>query len=117
MSHPQPEGKKPRLIAEVMAGRAAPASDRMASDVTAYLISGPALFGFLGWLLGGQIGAQRLLILLGILLGMTLSMYLVWLRYGMPETSQTTVPAERRGASLESERPTGPTDRSTKENL
>ena len=46
-----------------------------------YLLSGPLVFGGLGW------GADHLLntgflIVLGLLAGMGLSLYLVWFRYG-----------------------------------
>ncbi|MCH8612351.1 AtpZ/AtpI family protein [Arsenicicoccus dermatophilus] len=54
-----------------------------ASDVTAYLLAGPASFGLLGYgldrWLGSAVGVPA-----GILLGLALSLYIVWVRYGRP---------------------------------
>lgn len=54
-----------------------------ATGVLAYLIGGPVTFGGLGWLLDSWWGTGFALPT-GILLGMTMSMYIVWLRYGSP---------------------------------
>lgn len=61
-------------------------ADAMGSTVLAYLITGPVLFGGLGWLLDRALGLT-LFVVVGILAGMTLSLYTVWLRYGTSETS------------------------------
>lgn len=56
-------------------------ADAMGSMIIAYLVTGPALFGGLGWLLSQWLGTT-FFIPVGILLGMSLSMYIIWLRYG-----------------------------------
>ena len=56
-------------------------ADAMGSTILAYLLTGPALFGGLGWLLSQWLGTA-FFIPVGILLGMILSMYVIWLRYG-----------------------------------
>lgn len=56
-------------------------ADAMGSTIIAYLLSGPALFGGLGWLLAQWLGTTFFLPV-GILLGMALSLYVIWLRYG-----------------------------------
>lgn len=53
----------------------------LATDVIAYLIAGPVLFGGLGYLVDQWLGTA-FLIVLGLLGGMALSMYVIWLRYG-----------------------------------
>ena len=52
--------------------------------VLAYLISGPLLYGGLGWLVDRWLGTNPAFVLLGIVGGMALSLYLVWFRYGAP---------------------------------
>jgi len=47
----------------------------------AYLLSGPLLYGGLGWLLDRWLGTSFLLPV-GIIGGMVLSLYLIWFRYG-----------------------------------
>lgn len=47
----------------------------------AYLISGPAIYGGIGWLLDVWLGTSWL-VGVGIVAGMALSLYLVWFRYG-----------------------------------
>lgn len=56
-------------------------ADAMGSTIIAYLLTGPALFGGLGWLLSQWLGTT-FFIPVGILLGMALSLYVIWLRYG-----------------------------------
>lgn len=51
--------------------------------VTAYLISGPVVYAGLGWLLDKWLGTGFLLPA-GLLGGMAMSLYVVWLRYGKP---------------------------------
>jgi len=50
-------------------------------NVVSYLISGPVLFGGIGWALDGWLGTA-FLVPVGILAGMAVSLYLVWFRYG-----------------------------------
>lgn len=59
------------------------ASDQTSASVIAYLITGPAVFGGLGLLLDRWLGTG-FLVLLGLLGGMALSLYVIWLRYGTP---------------------------------
>ncbi|MDO5501789.1 MAG: hypothetical protein Q4G67_01325 [Actinomycetia bacterium] len=56
-------------------------ADAMGATIIAYLITGPALFGGIGWLLAEWLDL-RLLIPVGVLAGMALSLYTIWLRYG-----------------------------------
>ena len=56
--------------------------DAAAWTVLAYLISGPLLYGGLGWVADRWLGTGPWLVLLGILGGMTAAIYLVWVRYG-----------------------------------
>ena len=55
----------------------------LATGVLAYLIGGPATFAGIGWLLDRWWGTG-FAVPAGILVGMSLSMYIVWLRYGSP---------------------------------
>jgi F0F1-type ATP synthase assembly protein I len=50
-------------------------------NVVSYLITGPVLFGGIGWALDAWLGTSWL-VAVGILGGMALSLYLVWFRYG-----------------------------------
>jgi hypothetical protein len=50
-------------------------------NVVSYLISGPVLFGGIGWALDGWLGTA-FFVPFGILAGMAVSLYLVWVRYG-----------------------------------
>jgi ATP synthase protein I len=56
--------------------------DGEAWTVLAYLISGPLLYGGLGWLADRWLGTSPWLGLVGIVGGMALAVYLVWVRYG-----------------------------------
>ncbi len=47
----------------------------------AYLITGPLVYGGGGWLLDRLLGTT-FLVGVGIVVGMALSLYLVWFRYG-----------------------------------
>ncbi|GAB97767.1 MFS family permease [Kineosphaera limosa] len=58
-------------------------ADRLGATVTAYLVTGPVLYALLGWLADRWLGTSFLLPA-GLLGGMALSLYLVWLRYGKP---------------------------------
>jgi hypothetical protein len=50
-------------------------------NVVSYLITGPAMFGGVGWALDHWLGTTWL-VAVGIVGGMALSLYLVWFRYG-----------------------------------
>jgi hypothetical protein len=50
-------------------------------NVVSYLITGPAMFGLLGWGLDSWLGTSWL-VAVGIVGGMALSLYLIWFRYG-----------------------------------
>ena len=56
-------------------------ADAMGATVIAYLITGPIVFGGLGWLLATWTDLT-FFIPLGMLGGMALSLYTIWLRYG-----------------------------------
>ena len=65
-----------------------PGYDRVAARETvvmynalAYVLAGPLTFGPVGWGLDRLLGTSFLLPL-GILAGMALSLYVVWVRYG-----------------------------------
>jgi F0F1-type ATP synthase assembly protein I len=57
-------------------------SEAAAFTVLAYLITGPLLYGGLGWLADRWLGTEPVFVLVGILGGMALAVYLVWVRYG-----------------------------------
>jgi F0F1-type ATP synthase assembly protein I len=50
-------------------------------NVVSYLISGPVMFGGIGWALDHWLGTG-FFVPVGILTGMAVSLYLVWFRYG-----------------------------------
>jgi hypothetical protein len=50
-------------------------------NVVSYLISGPVMFGGIGWALDHWLGTG-FFVPMGILVGMAVSLYLVWFRYG-----------------------------------
>lgn len=50
-------------------------------NAVAYLISGPVVFGALGWFLDRWL-STGFLVVVGIVGGMAMSLYLVWFRYG-----------------------------------
>lgn len=83
-SQQQPDGSPQEPTPEnpvLSAGKFA--SDQTSASVVAYLITGPALFGGLGVLLDRWLGTG-FIVVLGLLGGMALSVYLIWLRYGTP---------------------------------
>lgn len=55
----------------------------LANAVIGYLLAGPLTFGGLGWLLDLWLDTGFLLPV-GVVLGMVLSMYTIWFRYGRP---------------------------------
>lgn len=56
-------------------------ADGEATSLVAYLISGPLVYGGLGYFLDRWLGTA-FLAGLGALLGICLALYVVWLRYG-----------------------------------
>ena len=63
--------------------RSTSVGEASAWTASAYLITGPALYGGLGWLVDRWIGTSFLLPV-GILAGMALSFYVVTVRYRIP---------------------------------
>jgi F0F1-type ATP synthase assembly protein I len=61
---------------------AGPVGEAAAWTVLAYLITGPLLYGGLGWLADRWLGTEPAFVLTGILGGMAAAVYLVWVRYG-----------------------------------
>lgn len=59
------------------------AQTHLATDAIAYLLAGPFTFGGIGFGLDYLLGTWFVLPL-GVLAGMGLSIYLLWLRYGTP---------------------------------
>ncbi len=52
--------------------------------VLSYLLSGPVLYGFLGWLADQWLHTSPLWMVVGIVVGMAAGIYLVVQRYGRP---------------------------------
>ncbi len=61
----------------------APSADGLGATVTAYMVTGPVLYALLGWLADRYFGTGFLLPV-GLVAGMAMSLYVVWLRYGKP---------------------------------
>lgn len=89
-----------RYARDLAAPHPAAASDAMAATVLAHLITGPVLYGGIGWLLDRWLGTS-FLVIVGVLGGMALSLYVIWLRYG---TSQAPSP-ERPNAATSGAQP------------
>lgn len=53
----------------------------MGTSVLSYLLAGPILFGGIAWLVGRWVGLEWLSAV-GILAGMGMSIYIIWVRYG-----------------------------------
>ncbi|MDO5740961.1 MAG: hypothetical protein Q4P07_12535 [Ornithinimicrobium sp.] len=53
----------------------------MGTSVLSYLLAGPILFGGIAWLIGRWTGLEWLSAV-GILAGMGMSIYIIWVRYG-----------------------------------
>lgn len=87
MVDPMPDPTEP--VSPVSGGAGVPDPDaghpRMQEsamwNTVAYLISGPVVFGGIGWALDRWLHTG-FLIILGLLGGMAMSLYLVWFRYG-----------------------------------
>jgi len=69
---------------------AGPVGEFAAWTVLAYLITGPLFYGGLGWLLDAWLGTEPVFVLVGILGGMALALYLVWVRYGAHDRRPST---------------------------
>lgn len=52
--------------------------------IFSYLLSGMAVYGGLGWLIGRWVGHQAVLFPVGMVVGLGLAIVLVVLRYGRP---------------------------------
>lgn len=59
-----------------------PLGEAVAWNALAHLISGPALYGGLGWLVDRWLGTAPWFLATGLFGGMALALYLVWFRYG-----------------------------------
>jgi F0F1-type ATP synthase assembly protein I len=64
--------------------------EAQAWSVLAYVISGPLIYGGLGWFLDRWLGTQPYLVLAGLLGGMALAFYLVWKRLSAPPPNPHT---------------------------
>ncbi len=69
---------------------AAPVGEAAAWTVLAYLITGPLLYGGLGWLADRWLGTEPVFVLVGILGGMALAVYVVWVRSGAHDRRPST---------------------------
>ncbi|SEW29713.1 hypothetical protein SAMN05421595_1848 [Austwickia chelonae] len=63
-----------------ISGETLPARDD-ASAILSYLFSGPLTFGGMGYGLDYWLGTN-FIVAIGILLGIAMSIYVIWLRYG-----------------------------------
>lgn len=67
-----------------------PVGEAAAWTVLAYMITGPLLYGGLGWLADRWWGTDPLFLLVGLLGGSALAVYLVWVRYGAHDRRPST---------------------------
>lgn len=68
-------------------------SNGEATSVTAYLLAGPLAFGAIGYGLDRLMGLRGPLLAVGVIVGVALALYVIWLRYG-----GITAPHEGQGA-------------------
>lgn len=54
-------------------------------SVISYLLAGPILFGGIAWFIGRAVDLPWL-VAVGVLFGLGLSLYVIWLRYGSAES-------------------------------
>lgn len=87
----QSAGDRDRYATDPSAPNPTARADAMGSTVLAYLITGPLLFGGLGWVIDLWLGVT-VFVVVGILAGMGLSLYIIWLRYGTSEAPTTDHP-------------------------
>jgi len=78
---PEPAKPSPESSERSASAAARVSSESLATSVLAYLISGPVLFGGAGWGLDRWLGTG-FFVVIGLLAGMGLSLYVIWLRYG-----------------------------------
>lgn len=52
-------------------------------SVPSYLLTGAGLFGGLGWLVDGWLGTS-FLVAVGVVVGLGLALYVIWIRYVSP---------------------------------
>jgi F0F1-type ATP synthase assembly protein I len=78
---PEPTKPSPESFERSDAAAARVSSQSLATSVTAYLISGPVVFGGAGRGLDNWLGTGFFTVI-GLLVGMALSLYVIWLRYG-----------------------------------
>ena len=71
--------------------------------VLAYLISGPLLYGGLGWLLDRWLGTQ-VFVVIGLVAGMALSFYMIVLRYVRPSPPQAPTETRHRRRTIQDPR-------------
>lgn len=83
-SPPPPEDRRAASVRPVadQDGGVSPTAraDAMGASMLATLVTGPVVFGLVGWGLEVLTG-WRVFVILGILTGMTLSVYTIWVRY------------------------------------
>jgi len=77
----KPSPESPESSEQPAAAAARVSAESLATSVTAYLISGPVVFGGGGWLLDRWLGTG-FFVVVGLLAGMAMSLYVIWLRYG-----------------------------------
>lgn len=87
----QAAGERGRYATDPTGPNPTAQADAMGSTVLAHLISGPLLFGGLGWLADRWLGVT-LFVAIGIIAGMGLSLYTIWLRYGTSQAPTTDHP-------------------------
>lgn len=76
MSQEEPnQGKKPPIPPQGIQG------EGQAWSIVSYILSGLLFWGGVGWLIDRWLGTTFFL-LIGLLVGASASLYLVWLRYG-----------------------------------
>jgi len=83
MSSPAPDGgqKKPSAGREALRAAGQFQGDLTAASIISYLVTGPALYGGIGWLID-KVAGTSFFLPIGIVGGMALSIYLIWFRYG-----------------------------------
>lgn len=78
---PEPLKPPPESSEQPAAAADRVSAQSLATSVTAYLISGPVVFGGGGWLLDKWLGTG-FFVVIGLLAGMAMSLYVILLRYG-----------------------------------
>lgn len=91
MSEPVEEERAPGFHAQLVGG----AHLRQGWDALATLLSAVLLFGLPAWWLGEVLG-QRWVVGVGLVLGMTAAVLLVWFRYGVPAHDPSESAGRRR---------------------